>query len=119
MSATIKKNLCLYGAKLKALGVLSATDGNLSARLKNGRFLITPSGVSKSSLKPSDLIEIDSRGKVCSQTARLPSSEMSMHLEIFARCPQAQVVFHVHPPIATALSAALPELKELPSEFLS
>jgi L-fuculose-phosphate aldolase len=98
-------------------GLLSGADGNVSVRLNGGNtVLITPSGIPKKSLQPSDLAIIDLEGNVISGN---PSSEKWMHLSVFQQCPLARCVIHSHPPTAIAWSIAHPEFTELPANCLS
>ena len=91
---------------------VSASDGNLSARLSPERLLITPSGFSKGDLRETYLIIVDMEGKVI-RGARGPcgamlkvTSELKMHLEVYRQRPDVKAVVHAHPPIATGFSLA-------------
>ena len=88
-------------------GYVSGWAGNVSARLGDGRFLVTPSGVPKSDVEPDDLIVIDGRGAVVSAARGLrPTSEVPMHLCAYRRRPDVGAVVHAHPIHAVALSIA-------------
>jgi L-fuculose-phosphate aldolase len=101
--------------RLHAGGLLAASDGNLSARLPDGRIVMTPSGVPKAKVKMQDLAYLALDGTILSGR---PSSERAMHLAIYHAVPEAMAIVHAHPPTAIAWSLARPELKELPSEGL-
>ena len=101
--------------KLHHQGCLAATDGNVSFRHRD-RYFITPSGVAKTGIQPTDLAEIDSDGNIVSGN---PSSERFMHLAIYHHCPDAGAVVHAHPPHAIALSIARPDLTWLPEGAMS
>ncbi len=89
-----------------------ATDGNVSARLDDQRFLVTPSGQSKALVQASQLVTIDCDGQVVGQgkygpqRGLRPSSEILLHLEAYRQRPDVQAVVHAHPSIAIALSIA-------------
>jgi L-fuculose-phosphate aldolase len=102
--------------ELHRKNLLAATDGNISSRLDDGKVLITPSGHSKSRIKPEQMALVDADGSVLDGN---PSSELLMHLKVYELCPQAKFVIHAHPPTAVAWSIARPELKELPAECFS
>lgn len=88
-------------------GLVTSTDGNISLRVGEDRVLITPSGVSKGRMRLDDLLLIDLSGNVIrSFPGGVPSSETSMHLEVYARRPDVRAVIHAHPPFATALTVA-------------
>ncbi len=97
--------LVACGRRLDALGFAPATDGNLSARLGEGRFLVTPAGREKGSLRPEDLLVVDVEGRVLEGTGR-PSTETPMHLLCYRRRPGVRGVVHAHPPVATAFAAS-------------
>jgi L-fuculose-phosphate aldolase len=82
---------------------LAAADGNVSVRLDERRFLVTPTGVIKAFLSPLDLIEVDLEGNVLSGT-RKPTGELSMHLAAYRARPDIECVVHAHPPTCIALS---------------
>jgi L-fuculose-phosphate aldolase len=113
---SIKLNLCSIAQSLHQKNMLAAADGNLSYRMSDEEILITPSGVSKSKMKPEDMAIINIQGQVISGN---PSSEMLMHLKVYQNCAKAKAVIHAHPPVATAWSIAKPDLKELPAECIS
>lgn len=89
-----------------------ATDGNVSVRLDDGRFLVTPSGYSKALVQASQLVAVDGDGQVVGQDkygpqrGLRPSSEILLHLEAYRQRPDVQAVVHAHPPVAIALSIA-------------
>ena len=95
-------------------GLLTASDGNISARMPGGSILITPSGVGKGRLSPGDLLVIDIEGKII-RRADDPSlqstSEQAMHLEVYRQRADVQAVLHAHPPYATALTAVRPSFR--------
>ena len=109
------EGICDACARLHARNLLAAGDGNVSVRLADGRVAITPSGVGKARLKPSDMACLVMDGTVLSGR---PSTEKGMHLEIYRACPEARGIVHAHPPTAVAWTLARPGLAELPSEAL-
>jgi L-fuculose-phosphate aldolase len=88
-------------------GLISSSDGNMSIRLPNDRFLVTPSGLYKMSMEPDDPIVVNSTGEILTGKPGLrPTSELSMHLEVYAQRQDVDAVLHAHPPFATALTIA-------------
>lgn len=51
-------------AVLHERGLIGPTDGNLSARVGDGRLLCTPSGVHQGMLREGDLVLLDRAGRV-------------------------------------------------------
>ncbi|MCL2015172.1 MAG: class II aldolase/adducin family protein [Defluviitaleaceae bacterium] len=88
-------------------GWVAANDGNISAKLPNGTFLATPTGVSKLTITPEMLINIDENGNVLDRNKKLkPSSEIKMHLRCYKDRPDVNAVVHAHPPVATGFAVA-------------
>jgi L-fuculose-phosphate aldolase len=90
---------------------ICASDGNVSARLSDGRILITPSGLPKGLLEVDDIVVVDEKGKRVGAATAVnrtlkPTSEMPMHLEAYRQRPDIGAVVHAHPPITIALSIA-------------
>lgn len=102
--------------RLHARNMLSAADGNISLRVNDDLILITPSGIAKAFMKPTDIAGLSVSGEVLWGN---PSSERLMHLEVFKQCSHAKAVIHAHPTTAIAWSIAKPFLKKLPSDCLS
>jgi L-fuculose-phosphate aldolase len=94
-----------YGRMLHARGFVAAMDGNLSVRLDNKRILVTPTGVSKGSMRPTDLVVVNRDGKRVSGRRNV-TSEIGMHLLIYRLRPDVRAIVHAHPPTATGFAAA-------------
>jgi L-fuculose-phosphate aldolase len=91
--------------RLYAQGMVTATDGNVSARLANGNILATRSGINKGMVTEHDLVEVTSHGQQVAGAGK-PSTEMAMHLFIYAQRPDAMAVVHAHPIYATGFATA-------------
>ena len=94
---------------------LAAADGNISVRLDDGSIVITPSGVAKAFMRPSEMALMTLEGEILHGK---PSTERLMHLEVYQKVPSARCVVHAHPPTAVAWTLARPEWTELPSDSL-
>jgi L-fuculose-phosphate aldolase len=86
-------------------GLIAGPDGNVSVRLAPGRLLVTPSGTSKVDVTPDTLLVVDDAGAVLEGTGRA-SSELAMHLALYAARPDVRAVVHAHPPTATGFAVA-------------
>ncbi len=103
----IKEQICDICHKMWQLGWVAANDGNVSARLPNGRIIATPTGISKSFITPDKLVLLDSQGNILEAgEGYRPSSEIKMHLRCYDRRPDVQSVIHAHPPGATGFAVA-------------
>lgn len=103
----IKFQICDVCHKMWQLGWVAANDGNVSARLGDGTFLATPTGMSKSFITPERLLRIDAQGNVLEAGEGLrPSSEIKMHLRCYEKREDVWSVIHAHPPGATGFAVA-------------
>lgn len=107
------------GARLHRRGLLAGTEGNLSVRLVDGTILATPAGADKGALADSAVVHLHADGTLCHTVtagdgvsnvragASVPraSSEMQMHVRLFALRPDVGAVVHAHPPVATAFAS--------------
>jgi L-fuculose-phosphate aldolase len=91
--------------RLYERGMVTATDGNVSARLNNGNIMATRSGVNKGMVTDIDLVEITPDGELVHGDGK-PSTEMGMHLFIYEQRPDVKAVVHAHPVYATGFAAA-------------
>jgi L-fuculose-phosphate aldolase len=100
-----KKLICDIGKRVYDKGFVAANDGNISVRIDEDEFLITPTNVSKGFLTPDMIIKVDGNGNVLEGDYQ-PTSEMKMHLLVYHERPDVHAVIHVHPPYATAFAIA-------------
>ncbi|HIR53730.1 MAG TPA: class II aldolase/adducin family protein [Candidatus Onthovicinus excrementipullorum] len=109
----LREQICDVCHKMWQLGWVAANDGNVSARLDDGTFLATPTGMSKSFITPDKLVRIDADGNVLEGAPGLrPSSEIKMHLRCYQERPDVNSVLHAHPPTATGYAVAHKALDE-------
>jgi L-fuculose-phosphate aldolase len=99
----LKQAIVRVAKRLDDKGILTSTDGNLSARLPDGGTLITPSGSCKGQLEAEKIVRLFRDG---SARSGRPSSEIALHRMIYARRPDVQAIVHAHPPYATAYAVA-------------
>jgi L-fuculose-phosphate aldolase len=100
-----KKLICDIGKRVYEKGFVAANDGNISVRIGEDEFLITPTNVSKGFLTPDMIIKVDLEGNVLEGDYK-PTTEMKMHLLVYRERPDVHAVLHVHPPYATAFAIA-------------
>ncbi|HEX4065808.1 MAG TPA: class II aldolase/adducin family protein [Acidobacteriaceae bacterium] len=107
-----RRDIIRFGRWLYRLGFAPGTAGNLSVRLDDETFLVTPTGVSKYLLRRRDIVRVDGEGRLLEGTRR-PTSELGMHIAFYRLRPDVHAVIHAHPPIATAFACAGRALDEL------
>ena len=92
-------------------GYIAAAESNVSCRLGRDRILVTPSGLPKGALAPMDLVTVDLAGHRVGGRNRA-SSELRLHLAVYAGRADVRAVVHAHPPCAVALTLAGVSLTE-------
>lgn len=109
----LREQICDICHKMWQLGWVAANDGNVSAKLPDGSYLATPTGISKSFITPEKLVRIDAEGKVLEgEDGYHPSSEIKMHLRCYQERADVGAVLHAHPPTATGYAVAHQPLDE-------
>ncbi len=76
-------------------GLVAGTAGNVSGRVDDSRFVLTPSSVRYTSMTLEDLVVVDPEGEVL-EGHRSPTSEMALHLECYRLYPEVGGVVHCH-----------------------
>ncbi|MEM3381378.1 MAG: class II aldolase/adducin family protein, partial [Candidatus Bathyarchaeia archaeon] len=110
--STLKRQIVRSMKILHRRGLMTGVGGNASARVEGSdEIWITPSGVYKPELKPSDLVKIDLDGRVVEGILK-PSMEWHFHTAIYRRRADINAVLHTHSPFTTGL--ALADLKLRP-----
>ncbi len=87
------------------LGLNEGTCNHFSLQVAENRFLVNPWGPHWREMKASDLLLIDSQGKVLEGTWPIEDTALHIHTRIHLRHPHATAVFHTHMPYASALCA--------------
>nr|WP_275592507.1 aldolase [Aquamicrobium sp. NLF2-7] len=88
-------------------GLTGGASGNISARLSDGRLLVTPTGSSLGTLDPGRLSLLDMQGRLISGDA--PTKEMPLHSAFYeTRGAKSGAIVHLHSTHSVALSM-LPE----------
>jgi L-fuculose-phosphate aldolase len=103
----IKKMMCDVGKRIYDRNMVAANDGNISVKLNDNEFLCTPTGVSKGFMTPEFICKVDAQGKVLQANKGFrPSSEIKMHMRVYAKRPDVGAVVHAHPTFATSFAIA-------------
>lgn len=103
----IKKEICEIGRRIYNKGMVAANDGNISVKISDNEFLCTPTGVSKGFMTPEYICKVDAQGNVIHANGDFkPSSEIKMHMRVYAERPDVKSVVHAHPMYATSFAIA-------------
>jgi len=84
-------------------GLARGTSGNISARIGQDLFAVTPTGTDHLSLGPEDIVVLDSTGCVVEGALR-PTSEVPMHLATYRLRPDVAAIVHTHSEYATTFA---------------
>lgn len=97
------------GHRLVEAGLIARTWGNISARISDTQFVITPSGMAYDTLTPDDIVTVNIAD--CSYEGDIkPSSEKGIHAESYKFRPDVNFVIHTHQLYATAYGTLGKEL---------
>ena len=97
------------GRRLGARGLIAAAEGNVSVRLGADRILVTPAGRRKDELAPDDAVIVwlgHSDREARSPSGLAPTSDLEIHLALYAARPDIGSVAHAHLPSSLALTMA-------------
>jgi 3-dehydro-4-phosphotetronate decarboxylase len=103
----IREDICRFGRSLFERGLTPGSSGNISVRLEDGGFLLTPTNASLGFLDPARLSRLDAGGKHVSGDA--PTKEVPLHSALYQTRGTARAVVHLHSTHSVALSM-LPEI---------
>jgi L-fuculose-phosphate aldolase len=113
----LRQEIVDYGMKCYDSGFVTETEGNLSVRVSEDRFLVTPSHVPYEKRQPEDVVLLDKDGNVISGTRR-PTSETRMHLGVFKARSDVNAIVHAHPLFCTMLAVMGEPLRPILDEML-
>lgn len=110
-----REEICRVGKSLFDRGYVHATAGNISVRLDDGGFLITPTDACLGFLAPETLAKVDAQGQ---QVGGSPASKtLALHRRIYAAHAPANAprcVIHTHSTHCVALTLGDPQGELLP-----
>ena len=106
--ADAREAIVAVGQELSRAGLVVGTAGNVSVR-DGDLVAVTPSGVRYAELTP-ELIGVHRLDGAAVEGPLAPTSEMPLHLAVYAARPEAGAVVHTHSPAATALSTLVDEV---------
>ncbi len=102
----LRDQICMFSRSLFERGLTAGSSGNVSLRLQDGGWLMTPTNASLGFLDPARLSRLDPQGRLLSGDA--PSKEIPLHQALYDT-RQAGAVVHLHSVHSVAVSM-LPEI---------
>ena len=107
-----KKLVVAAGKKLVESGLIARTWGNVSARISDTQFVITPSGRAYETLTPEEVVVVNIED--CSYEGDIkPSSEKGVHAAAYRHHPTVDFVIHTHQKAATIVSITGMEIRNV------
>ena len=103
--ALLRREIIEAGRRLYQKNMVASNDGNISCRLSEHEFLVTPTGVCKGDMTEDMLLKVDGEGNVLEGHGKA-TSEVKMHLAVYQERPDVKAVVHAHPRKATAFALA-------------
>jgi L-fuculose-phosphate aldolase len=94
--------------ELSRSGLVVGTAGNVSVR-SDDLVAVTPSGLRYAELTP-ELVGVHQLDGTAVEGPLAPTSELPLHLAIYAARPEVGAIVHTHSPAATALSTLVEEI---------
>ena len=102
----LKSKIVEVSKRLYDRELVAGAGGNVSARAPmSEEIFITPSGLCKGYLKPSQIVKVDLNGNVLGGKLR-PTSETPMHTQIYRIRKDVNAIVHAHAPVSTGFSCA-------------
>src|ERR1700754_4351748 len=103
----LREQICQYGRSLFDRGLTPGSSGNISIRLDDGGWLVTPTNASLGFLDPARISRLDASGRLASGDA--PTKEIPLHSALYETRGSARAIVHLHCSHCVALSM-LPEV---------
>lgn len=114
---TARELVVQAGHRLLQRRLVARTWGNISARISETHFVITPSGRAYDTLREEDLVRVSIAD--CSyEGERKPSSEKGIHAAVYQRRREAGFVIHTHQDYASCVGVSGKDLSGLSHAIL-
>jgi len=97
-----REAICRTAVSLFNRGLTHGSTGNISVRLDDGGWLMTPTGSSFGTLDPARLSRLDADGRHIDGDA--PTKEAFLHTVMYDQRPRSGAVVHLHSTYSVAVS---------------
>jgi ribulose-5-phosphate 4-epimerase/fuculose-1-phosphate aldolase len=98
----LRERICSCGASLFRRGLTFGSSGNISVKLPDGGWLMTPTNASMEDLDPARLSKIDAAGQHVDGDK--PTKEAFLHQVMYAERRSCEAVVHLHSTHSVAVS---------------
>lgn len=99
----IKKQIVEVGKLMYQKGLVIAKHGNISYKISDNEYICTPGGLCKAFLTPDKLVRVNAMGESL-EPGKKPTSEIRMHIAIYALRPDINCIVHAQPAATTAFA---------------
>ena len=99
-----REAIVAMGKELIERKLVAGSWGNISIKVADGVYAVTPSGRGYANQKLEDIVIVDDACKTLDGELT-PSSESKLHTAIYSACPEAKAIIHTHSIYASALAA--------------
>ena len=104
------------GKRLLENGLIARTWGNVSARISDTQFVITPSGKPYDTLTPEELVIVNIAD--CSYDGNIkPSSEKGIHADAYKHRANVNFIIHTHQVRASVVGATGKPITNVPEKY--
>ncbi|HEY4032186.1 MAG TPA: aldolase [Caulobacteraceae bacterium] len=104
----IREEICRFARSLFERGLTPGSSGNISVRLDDGGWLVTPTNASLGFLDPANLARLDAERRLVGGDN--PTKEIPLHAALYETRAGARAVVHLHSTHAVAVTM-LPEVQ--------
>jgi ribulose-5-phosphate 4-epimerase/fuculose-1-phosphate aldolase len=98
----LREDICRFGRSLFERGLTPGSSGNISLRLDDGGWLMTPTNASLGFLDPARLSRLDAEGRLLSGDK--PTKEIPLHGALYETRGSARAIVHLHSTHSVAVS---------------
>lgn len=102
-----REEICRFGRSLFERGLTPGSSGNISVRLEDGGWLVTPTNASLGFLDPANLARLDADRNLIGGDR--PTKEIPLHAALYDSHGEARAVVHLHSTHSVAVTM-LPEI---------
>ncbi len=113
----MRKEMCTLIHRAYDQNLFTSTQGVFSVRLADDSFLITPNGIDRKYLKPSDLVRID---KGWREAGKKPSRSVGLHKTIYDNHPEINAITSATPAnlMAFGITRAKLDSRTIPESYI-
>ncbi|MGM0785425.1 MAG: 3-oxo-tetronate 4-phosphate decarboxylase [Pseudomonadota bacterium] len=103
----LRERIVTLGRSLFDRGLTMGSSGNISVRLEDGGWLMTPTNACLGRLDPARIARLDRDGHW--QDGDKPTKEHFLHMAMYAERPRSEAIVHLHSTHSVAVSC-LPDI---------